>query len=242
MGIIYRIVNKLNEKSYVGLTTRSLETRWKYHVAKALRGDNDMMICRAIRKHGTENFFIEVLGEYENDFLNEAEKLWIKELGTFGAGYNMTQGGEGTTGFVFSTESRKRMSEKAKARGVTPEAIEKTAQANRGRKLSPEILARRGPHKSHKKLSQETKDKMSAARIGKKQPPSFFEKRCRPVERLDVIGNVIEIFPSIKAAASALNVSSTTVRKYLIGKIGSPKHVLRYVEGEEIISKPLKGL
>lgn len=152
MGIVYRITNKLNGKSYVGQTRRSLEIRWKYHVADALRRRTDMMISRAIFKHGVENFSVEILEECVDEDLNETEKKWILELGTYGNGYNLTQGGEGTSGFVFSEESRKKMSEKAKARGVSAEVIEKVAQSNRGRKLSTDQLAnrigkKRGPYK-----------------------------------------------------------------------------------------------
>jgi hypothetical protein len=31
MGSIYLITNKINDKKYVGLTTRSIEIRWKEH-------------------------------------------------------------------------------------------------------------------------------------------------------------------------------------------------------------------
>lgn len=35
MGYIYRIYNDINNKSYIGLTTNTVETRWKKHLANS---------------------------------------------------------------------------------------------------------------------------------------------------------------------------------------------------------------
>ena len=32
LGYIYKITNKINKKSYVGLTTQNIETRYKQHL------------------------------------------------------------------------------------------------------------------------------------------------------------------------------------------------------------------
>jgi group I intron endonuclease len=121
-----------------------------------------MLISKSIRKYGVENFTVEVISEYDNDVLNEAEKLWIKELDTYENGYNLTLGGEGIPGFVFNEESRKKMSEKAKARGISSETRAKIA-ANTGKKWSAESLARRTGKKRgpYKKWSDEAKQARS---------------------------------------------------------------------------------
>lgn len=232
MGIIYRITNCLNEKAYVGKTIRELETRWKHHVADAKRGRTDMLISKSIRKYGAENFKVEILGEYENELLNEAEKCWIRELGTFGRGYNLTLGGEGTLGYTFSEESRKKMSEKAKARGVSAKTIEKIAQINRGRKMTQEQLSCRIGKKrgTYKKMSQKARDEMSATRKGKKRSKSFVDKISRRVEQLDDMGNVMCVYTSLKAAAQEFGLAHTTIRGYIIGRIKNPRYVLRYAE------------
>lgn len=52
---------------------------------------------RAIRKYGADAFNVEQVEECANDMLDEREKFWINQLGTFRCGYNMTIGGEGCT-------------------------------------------------------------------------------------------------------------------------------------------------
>jgi hypothetical protein len=80
-----------------------------------------------------------------------AEKLWIRELGTFGSsGYNATTGGEGVTGYEFSAESRARMSAKR--------------------------LGRPRPDLVGKRASEETRAKMRAAKLGVPRAPGIAEK------------------------------------------------------------------
>lgn len=93
MGFIYQIKNNINEKIYVGKTTRTLEARFKEHKNRVNERNSHLYL--AMRKYGTENFFIEMLEECEDNFLDEREKYWIKILDTYNRGYNETLGGEG---------------------------------------------------------------------------------------------------------------------------------------------------
>lgn len=92
MGYIYKISNDVNNKVYIGLTTRSLEQRWKEHTIYNI--NDDSLIHRAMRKYGVEHFFIELIEECENNMLQEKEKYWIKYYNSYQCGYNMTLGGE----------------------------------------------------------------------------------------------------------------------------------------------------
>lgn len=230
MGFIYRITNKENQKAYVGMTSGTVEKRWRGHVRKALRGDTDMLICKAIRKYGEESFHVETLEQCENSLLKQAEQRWISVLGTFESGYNLTKGGEGTFGFKFSDKSRQKMSEKAKLRGVSRDVIEKVAAKNRRRKLSQEVLARRGPRGKYKGLSAKTRQRMSEAHAGKPRPDSFIRSISRPVEQLNESGDVIAMFSSLKEAAAHFSVSHTTIRGYITGRIKNSRYRLRYAE------------
>lgn len=92
-GYIYLITNTKNKKKYVGLTTRSLEKRFKEHcVAETYLGN-------AIRKHGEHSFNIGIIDQADNhQELTEKEIHWIHKLGTFGEkGYNQTIGGDGAS-------------------------------------------------------------------------------------------------------------------------------------------------
>lgn len=90
-GIIYKITNKVNNKSYIGQTRYTIEFRWRQHIHKK----DDTYFHRAIRKYGIENFSIEVLEECDYSRLNEREIFYIAKYNTFKEGYNLTIGGDG---------------------------------------------------------------------------------------------------------------------------------------------------
>ncbi len=90
--IIYKITNKITNKLYIGLTTRSLDQRWKEH--KKI-GNQYSLIKKEIQKYGEENFKIEEIDECSSIAdLNQREEFWIQELNTLAPnGYNLTTGG-----------------------------------------------------------------------------------------------------------------------------------------------------
>lgn len=94
MACIYRITNLIDEKTYIGKTTKTIEHRWKVHVADSKR--HKSKLYNAMNKHGHENFIIEVFEEchpnISREKLNEREKYWIDVLEP---DYNMTKGGDG---------------------------------------------------------------------------------------------------------------------------------------------------
>lgn len=90
-GIIYKITNKVNGKSYIGQTRYTLEFRWRQHLHKK----DNVYFHNAIKKYGAENFSLEVLEECDVDKLNSREIFYIAKYNTFEEGYNLTIGGDG---------------------------------------------------------------------------------------------------------------------------------------------------
>ena len=72
-GLIYRIINKINGKLYVGQTVKTIEKRWDGH--KRSSKTKDFPIYYAMRKYGIENFYIELL-----DTAQDQEELDLKEV------------------------------------------------------------------------------------------------------------------------------------------------------------------
>jgi len=91
--IVYRILNKINGKAYVGQTVQSLPDRLRHHFS-------DSSGCRAlksaIRKYGFENFEVQELAKAETlEQLNALEIEFIEKLGTIApGGYNLKTGGD----------------------------------------------------------------------------------------------------------------------------------------------------
>lgn len=107
MAYIYSITNTINDKKYIGKTSKSNPyDRWKQHLQLARSFNNlqennsalSMPILRAINKHGADNFKFRVLEECADDRVNEREAFWIgKYNAAEGVGYNCTYGGEGVS-------------------------------------------------------------------------------------------------------------------------------------------------
>lgn len=60
-----------------------------------MRTNDNAIFHKALKKYGKENFYWEVLGEYDDDKLDYWENFWIEEKESFytlGKGYNMTKG------------------------------------------------------------------------------------------------------------------------------------------------------
>ena len=146
---------------------------------------------RIVQKHGLR---VEILAwwDLESDAF-EHERFLIACFRGMGVDLcNLTDGGDGTSGFVRSEEwksavaermrvfktgkkdseeTRKKKSESAKGRPMSPEAIAKTAAFHRGRKRSPETLAKMSAALKGKgagrHVSQETREKLRKNATGK---------------------------------------------------------------------------
>ena len=101
-GLIYCITNKINNKKYIGLTTRSLETRkseYFYYYENEL---SNTPIFQSMKKYDIDNFEFSIIErDIPNEKLDEKEQFYIKKYNSFiPNGYNATHGGriDGTRG------------------------------------------------------------------------------------------------------------------------------------------------
>jgi group I intron endonuclease len=95
-GYIYKIVNTINTKVYIGQTTRSIAARFKEHLRNCnTASKKSMHLYTAMNAYGKDNFSIELLEEAASqDELNEKEIYWINYYDSLNNGYNMKQGGQ----------------------------------------------------------------------------------------------------------------------------------------------------
>lgn len=76
MSYIYKIVNDIDNKVYVGKTDFSVEKRFKEHCNDAFRDRNkDRPLYSAIKKYGVNHFRFEIIEETCNP--EEREIYWI---------------------------------------------------------------------------------------------------------------------------------------------------------------------
>ena len=103
-GYIYKIINKTNQKIYIGKTLYSIEKRFKEHLKDSNRTEyQDRPLYKAIKKYGTENFSIELVEIAPVEILSEREIYWIKYYNSYHYGYNATQGGEGKSLYNYNS-------------------------------------------------------------------------------------------------------------------------------------------
>lgn len=92
---IYRIINNINGKSYIG-STKDTKERFKQHIKSSKYSSSQSYnypLQRAFRKYGIENFSFTIIEECELDIVAEREKYYIVKYNTLtnkGYGYNQT--------------------------------------------------------------------------------------------------------------------------------------------------------
>jgi group I intron endonuclease len=111
--VIYKITNTINDKVYVGQTTRDLHERIASHKYCAGNRTNNLPIYNAMAKYGFDNFTFEEIDNASSiEELNKKEELHIEQLGSlFPNGYNLMSGGQNR---LDSEETKKKKSRSRK--------------------------------------------------------------------------------------------------------------------------------
>lgn len=103
-GYIYKCTCVISGKSYVGLTTKTIEERKKEHLHSSYNPNDNTYKTHfhsAIRKYGIENFEWSIVEEIEGSdittviaTLRGLEVKYVAFYDSFHNGYNLTPGGE----------------------------------------------------------------------------------------------------------------------------------------------------
>jgi group I intron endonuclease len=116
-GIVYVVTNTANGSSYVGKTCRTLSRRWAEHCSG--RTMRRYPLGRAIKKYGKIVFSVEPLARgLDAEEASLIERQWIAILKP---AYNLTAGGDGTSGLVrgpFTAEHKAKLSAAHKGNNI----------------------------------------------------------------------------------------------------------------------------
>lgn len=219
-GSIYLIVNKINNKKYVGQTVQDVKVRFNSH---CLKNSGCPKLRNAIQKYGKENFKIITLKVFAcSDFetlhkqLDYWETWYIEYYHSVEQGYNCTYGGQNAK--VYSEETKNKMSiSMKKFYADHPEAKEKIRDRLKGntiwkgKKRSPESIEKMKKAQSNR--SKETREKLSKALTGIKRPNKWI-----PVLQYDLEGNFIKEWESMSAARKAFGVKDSHIGLVCRGK------------------------
>jgi group I intron endonuclease len=174
---IYCFEHKATGRCYVG-QSKNIERRRKGHFEMARNG-SATHFHKALRLYGAEAFTFSILEECSQE-LDRREKHWIERTAAYWLGFNMTPGGE--TSPLLVPEVAAKVSAKMKGRKKSPEHIAKVSAARRGVPQTAEAIAARSAGLTGRKLSPEHARKISEAKKGK---PSKLKGRVLPPEQIE---------------------------------------------------------
>lgn len=153
----YLITNKINNKGYVGITTRSLDRRWYEH--RFVANSCGQLLAKAINKYGEQAFQIMPIASAKTlENLKEVEKDLIIQFQTkVPFGYNLTDGGDGVFGYKHTEEQKKHNGDLKRGTKHSEETKQKMKIAHLGE----------NNHFYGKNHTEEAKRKNAEAHMGK---------------------------------------------------------------------------
>ena len=94
-NIIYRIVNFLDGKSYIGMTRRGLRRKTEHFHQLEIDKHHNAHLQNAYNKYGKQSFYFEILEDNILDSeVHDREIYWIKQFKETHYLYNITDGGD----------------------------------------------------------------------------------------------------------------------------------------------------
>jgi len=180
--LVYCIKNTINNKEYVGLTTRTLKERWKQHIRESNREGGwewNTPLGNAIKKYGKDSFEVFVLEECSSKTeMKQKEIQLIRERKSLASetGYNLTLGGDGRLGYKLSEETKRKIGEGNLGKVMSNEAKEKMSVAAKKRSVGkPSPM-------DGKKHTEESKQKIISFLTGRKHSEESKRKRSESMK------------------------------------------------------------
>ena len=211
MGYIYKILNKVNGKCYIGSSIKTPKDNWSYY-------GSGKLIKQAIEKYGKENFTKEILVESEGD-IKMLEKQYLDEINAQQNPlyYNMTNDAVGSS--FHNKEGRKSKSEKLTGRKLSKETREKISKNKTG------VRFKNGYSKIRK-----DKGKTRFATKGRISPNKGKGKK---IDLFTIKGKYLSTYNNTIELGEHLNINPETIRCCLIGKAKTICNKQYYVEYNE---------
>jgi len=216
---------KTEEIFYVGMGCDNRDKDFKY--------GRNLYYLNYVSKHGLPL----VKRIKENLSKNEASELEKEYISLYGRKYlgkgtltNISEGGEyGVKGrkYNMTKEHKEKISNSNKNTSKhTPESKSKISQANSGYTHTPETKEKIRQSRLGKKASQSTKEKMSNLRkgrvinwkLGGKPRPSTSKIQSKSIKQLDLQGNFLKLWGSMKEAGNFLNIHPSGISACCRGK------------------------
>ena len=202
IGIVYKVVHKQSGATYVGVTTKSLESRKQDHEQKARKGTGHYF-HQAIATYGPEAFEWEQVDTASNlEELAHKERAYITEFKAFEEGYNSNSGG-GLKKTVYQYD------------------MESGALLNAFDSLELAASAVNAHKKSISRACLNVNNSFAGFYWSYILMEPFIptpDKRRKTVEQIDVSGNVLATYCSVAEASRQTGISKSPIAKTCRGE------------------------
>jgi group I intron endonuclease len=238
MAYIYRILNKITQKCYIGESKcLNINRRWNQH-KKTI--ENNKGYCPALRdaviKYGIENFIFNVIIVcFDDDRFKYEKEFIIKYNSVFPNGYNLTNGGEGGGGFQgkkHSEEVKNKIKNTLKQKYIdNPELKKQLSERNKIVLNIPEVKERMKlgmlNYNKHQKVTRAPKTDGVKRKISEGLKKYHNENKIKPIKikpikikpikikQYDINHNLLNEYTSISEASKESSVTRKAISLYL---------------------------
>lgn len=236
MAYIYRILNKLTKKCYIGETKcKDVSRRWNQHKQTIEINKGCPALRDAVKKYGIDNFEFSVLIICFDDERFKYEIEYIKKYNSVVPnGYNITNGGEGGgfQGKTHTEEVKNIIKNKLKQKYTdNPELKEQLSERNKIVMSNPEV---REKIKNGILNSEKMKKMIQDKRIGNYEQVKHTEEIKNKIseslkkyhatnnkikiKQYDIDNNLLNEYTSISDASMKTSIQRKLISLYLRGK------------------------
>jgi group I intron endonuclease len=225
-GFIYMITNKINNKIYIGQTTRNIQKRiYEYKSAFNLKNHNNPHLYNAFNKYGWDNFEFKIIDTAQTiEELNDKEINYIQKYNTTNKefGYNIESGGKNAIPNIETLEkmSKSHLGLKQTENWVSKRiAIAGSDGAKKYGKVKSEEEKNNISIKSPKYWLGKNRDVKTKLKISETKMMNGLSDRqkeviCKKVYKTDLINNVTTTFESATDAAKFEMVNQSTISRW----------------------------
>jgi len=225
-GFIYIITNKINNKKYIGQTTRSLNKRiYEYKAAYKYNKFYNQHLLSAFNKYGWNNFEFSIIDTAQSiEELNTKEIKYINKYQSNNKefGYNLENGGRNA---IPDIETLNKMSKSHLEIKQTDNWINKriakagTVEAKKYGKPKTEEEKLKLSKSSPKYWLGKNRDEITKQKISEtKKNTGLSDKQkeviCKKVYKINTISNISQTFSSTKEASIGEGVNQSTISRW----------------------------
>jgi len=210
-AFVYRWINKLNGKEYLGSTSSAKRRLNTYYDLKTL-GEVNMPIYNAILKHGHENFIFEIIEYCLSEDTIKREQYY---LDNFDFEYNVLANANSLAGYKHTAETLAKFKGRKNLLGFKhlAETLEMLREINTGKVHTEEAKEVMRNSWAQRKLKYENLDLLNEI-----IPSKSKKKGGKIVVITNIATTAATEYLSISEAATVLNLTRVTLRKYIKNK------------------------